>query len=82
MERILELVRQLNIYADRLIEVRRSLINHKENLNASWDAYEVNAVNDAIDSVNAELIFVRAELEGIGRDLIAGQSELEESDDL
>lgn len=81
MDKVLEIVRKLNIYTDQLIDVRRRLINHKELVNMNWDSYEVNAVNDAIDAINRELSSVRTELENIAQDLIRGQSELEDAGD-
>lgn len=82
MDKVLEIVRKLNIYADQLIEERRRLINYKENINMNWYAYEVNAVNDGIDIIDRQLSSVRNELENIAQDLIRNQSDLEETGDL
>lgn len=82
MDKVLEIVRKLNIYADQLIEERRRLINYKENINMNWYAYEVNALNDGIDIIDRELSSVRNEIENIAQDLIRNQSDLEETGDL
>lgn len=71
-------MKQLEQYAEELLEVRTGMLRHKERLNDAWVASEAEGINDLIDKMNRQIRWIADELQGIGHDMLKAYERLTE----
>lgn len=86
MEKNLELLitqmKTLERYAEELLELRISMIHHKNVLREAWIAAEIEEINELIDRLNRQARYIADEMCGIGYDMIKAYEELEKEQNI
>lgn len=80
LETLMQQKKELERYADELLEVRYRLLCHKRHLNHSWNAREVDGMNEALDRLDMEIRRITEEMYRIGRDMIMAYQEAAEEE--
>lgn len=76
LELIIAQMKELQRYADELMEIRVRLIRHKELLNDAWVSAEIEGINDVLDGLNRQAGRIADEMYGIGHDMVRAYEEL------
>lgn len=76
LELILSQMKELQRYADELIEIRLSLKRHKESLNDAWVSDETGEINEVMEELERQTTRTIDELCRIGSDLIKAYEEI------
>ena len=68
-------------YGNSLRDISRSLNSFKANLNNDWQAEEMQYINNAIDSINRELLSLAANLDSLSSDISYTAQEIRREDE-
>lgn len=71
IKNIIALQKELNVYADNILNCRRMLAQYQENMNMAWNGQEMDWVNRSLDGMLYRMKQLSKEMEDIGQDLLS-----------
>ena len=75
LEFIIAKMKELQMYAEMLMEIRFRLSHHKDLLNDAWVSDEMQEINDVLEMMDRQMKRISAELYGIGHDMLRAYEE-------
>lgn len=70
LEFIIVKMKELQMYAEMLMEVRAHLSHHKDLLNDAWISDEMQEINNVLEVMDLRIKRLSEELYGIGHDML------------